>query len=162
MTDPTRPLSAAEQWAKKLYDDLAFAAPELWPMHMTRRFEEALDAARSLPSVEALDRLRVLMNSLGIVGPNIRHAEWTPDLHMPEPWPGEGWCVCYRVLPCEAAEVDAILARLAEPAREPLDVEALRDALAPHHMAKDGSYLFVDSDLPALAARLTDQQEAGR
>lgn len=30
-------------WATKLYNDLAYAAPEMWMEHITRRFEEALD-----------------------------------------------------------------------------------------------------------------------
>lgn len=30
-------------WAEKLYEDLAFAAPETWLFHIQRRFEEALE-----------------------------------------------------------------------------------------------------------------------
>jgi hypothetical protein len=32
----------AAWFAHKLYDDLAFAAPEVWLVHMIRRFEEAM------------------------------------------------------------------------------------------------------------------------
>jgi len=45
---------------KKLYNDLAFAAPELWGMHIDKRIEEAKADGRH----EELDRLQRLWHDV--------------------------------------------------------------------------------------------------
>ena len=74
-----------------------------------------------------LDEIRGLLNSLGIVGPNIIHAEqgmWPDGKHSYEDtWDGPGWCVCSRIWPCEALRLGEVTeGALAE-------IERLRGAL---------------------------------
>ena len=56
-----------------------------------------------------------LLNSLGIAGPNIRHAEqgMYPDgkHSADDTWDGPGWCVCGREWPCEAKRLYDLVAR---------------------------------------------------
>lgn len=64
-----------------------------------------------------------LLNSLGIYGPNIIHAEqgMHPDgkHSYDNTWDGPGWCVCRRTWPCEAKALGAVLARLTAKDAEP-------------------------------------------
>jgi hypothetical protein len=75
---------------------------------------------RAVPALDAerMAELGHLMNSLGIVGPNIIHAEqgMYPDgKHSYErTWDGPGWCVCRRGWPCEAQRVGDLLAALSD------------------------------------------------
>lgn len=75
-----------------------------------------LDREPAAPSLEVL----ALLNSLGIAGPNIIHAEqgMYPDgkHSADDTWDGPGWCVCRRTWPCEALRLDTVI-RLALAAR---------------------------------------------
>lgn len=54
-------------------------------------------------------RVRELLNNLGIVGPNIPHRvdeDPGPDLPGEE---GAEWCVCGRIWPCEAWQLDGLI-----------------------------------------------------
>jgi hypothetical protein len=61
------PLTAA-WWAEKLYEDLAFAAPELWRFHIERRFSEALHAVtgpeEERQAIEQTARLQDALDAL--------------------------------------------------------------------------------------------------
>jgi len=58
-----------------------------------------------------------LLNSLGIAGPNIIHAEqgmWPDGKHSYEDtWDGPGWCVCRRIWPCEALQLSEAVVLMA-------------------------------------------------
>jgi len=83
-------------------------------------------------TIDVAERMRELLNSLGIAGPNIRHEEqvepdpkWDRDERAVwEMTKDQMWCVCGREWPCEARQLAGLVDLAEEYARAALGTPA--------------------------------------